>query len=150
MTKILYLHGFASSSDSTKADLIKSFVKKNTTATKILIPNLDNDIKNAYYQIEEIIKKESPSSIIGSSLGGFYGTYFAEKFNLLCVNINPAIPPLSGFGIHLGENENYATGKKFMIKKDDISFIRSLHHKKINKPENLQIMTQEKLIRKNG
>ena len=69
MTKILYLHGFASSSDSTKADLIKSFVKKNTAATKILIPNLDNDIKNAYYQIEEIIKKESPSSIIGSSLG---------------------------------------------------------------------------------
>ena len=45
MTKILYLHGFASSADSTKAKVIKSFVKKNTSSTKILIPNLDNNIK---------------------------------------------------------------------------------------------------------
>ena len=57
MTKILYLHGFASSADSTKANLIKSFVKKNTETTSILIPNLENNIKNAYAQISEIIKK---------------------------------------------------------------------------------------------
>ena len=48
MTKILYLHGFASSADSTKAKVIESFVKKNTGSTKILIPNLDNNIKRAY------------------------------------------------------------------------------------------------------
>ena len=78
MTKILYLHGFASSADSTKAKVIKSFVKKNTSSTKILIPNLDNNIKKAYLQIEEIIKAESPSSIIGSSLGGFFGIYFSK------------------------------------------------------------------------
>ena len=52
MTKILYLHGFASSADSTKAKVIESFVKKNTSSTKILIPNLDNNIKRAYQQIE--------------------------------------------------------------------------------------------------
>ncbi|MBL6702999.1 MAG: esterase, partial [SAR86 cluster bacterium] len=95
MNKILYLHGFASSADSTKAKLIESFVKKNTSSTKVLIPNLNNNIKNAYEQIEEIIRTESPSSIIGSSLGGFFGTYFAKKYNLLCVNINPAIPPIN-------------------------------------------------------
>ena len=94
MTKILYLHGFASSADSTKAKVIESFVKKNTSSSRILIPDLDNNIKNAYQQIEEIIKTESPSSIIGSSLGGFFGIYFAEKYDLLCVNINPAIPPI--------------------------------------------------------
>ena len=84
MIKILYLHGFASSADSTKAKVIESFVKTNTSSTKILIPELNNNIKNAYQQIEEIIKTESPSSIIGSSLGGFFGIYFAEKYNLLC------------------------------------------------------------------
>ena len=45
MTKILYLHGFASAADSTKANLIDSFVKKNTSSTQILIPDLDNDIE---------------------------------------------------------------------------------------------------------
>ena len=61
MIKILYLHGFASSADSTKAKVIESFVKTNTSSTKILIPDLNNNIKNAYQQIEEIIKTESPS-----------------------------------------------------------------------------------------
>ena len=114
MTKILYLHGFASSADSTKAKVLKSFVKKNTNSTKILIPNIDNNIKNAYRQIEEIIKAESPSSIIGSSLGGFFGTYFSEKYNLLCVNINPAIPPID-MSEYLGENQNYSTGENLLL-----------------------------------
>ena len=88
MTKILYLHGFASSADSTKADLTGSFVKRNTKKTKILIPNLDNDIEAAFYQIESLILKDSVTAFIGSSLGGFYGTYFSEKYDLQCVNIN--------------------------------------------------------------
>ena len=143
MNKILYLHGFASSSDSTKADLIKSFVKKNTTATKILIPNLDNDIKNAYYQIEEIIKKESPSSIIGSSLGGFYGTYFAEKFNLLCVNINPAIPPID-MSEYLGENINYSTGDKFIINQEQLDWLEYMNKeiKHLKKHKNFMTLIQ--------
>ena len=129
MTKILYLHGFASSADSTKAKVIKSFVKKNTSSTKILIPNLDNNIKRAYQQIEEIIKTESPSSIIGSSLGGFFGIYFAEKYDLLCVNINPAIPPID-MSEYLGENQNYSTGEKFVIDQDQLDWL-GLMNKKI-------------------
>jgi len=128
MTKILYLHGFASSSDSTKAKVIRYFVEKNTNSTKILIPNIDNNIKNAYQQIEEIINAESPSSIIGSSLGGFFGTYFSEKYNLLCVNINPAIPPID-MSEYLGENQNYSTGEKFIIDQDQLDFLDVMNKK---------------------
>ena len=131
MTKILYLHGFASSADSMKAKVIESFVKKNTSSTKILIPDLDNNIKNAYQQIEEIIKTESPSSIIGSSLGGFFGTYFAEKYDLLCVNINPAIPPID-MSEYLGENQNYSTGEKFVIDQGQLDWL-DVMNKKIRK-----------------
>ena len=130
MTKIIYLHGFASSADSTKAKVLESFVKKNTSSTKILIPNIDNNIKNAYQQIEKIIKTESPSSIIGSSLGGFFGTYFSEKYNLLCVNINPAIPPID-MSEYLGENQNYSTGEKFVIDQDQLDWL-DLMNKKIS------------------
>lgn len=128
MNKILYLHGFASSADSTKAKLIESFVKKNTHSTKVLIPNLNNNIKNAYQQIEEIIKTESPSSIIGSSLGGFFGTYFAKKYNLLCVNINPAIPPID-MSEYIGENQNYSTGEKFIIDQDQLDWLETMNKK---------------------
>ena len=64
MTKILYLHGFASSANSTKANLINTFIKKNTKSTQILIPNLDNDIESAYLQIDLIIKKEFVKVVI--------------------------------------------------------------------------------------
>ena len=143
MTKILYLHGFASSADSTKANLIKSFVKKNTETTSILIPNLENNIKNAYAQISEIIKKESPSSIIGSSLGGFYGTFFSEKYDLLCVNINPAVAPID-MSEYLGENKNYSTGKKFIIDQEQLDLLRVMSKsiKLLKRPENFMTLIQ--------
>ena len=143
MTKILYLHGFASSADSTKAKVIESFVKKNTSSTKILIPDLDNNIKNAYQQIKEIIKTESPSSIVGSSLGGFFGTYFAEKFDLLCVNINPAIPPID-MSEYLGENQNYSTGEKFVIDQDQLNWLGEMNKKikVLKKHDNFMTLVQ--------
>ena len=55
MAKILYLHGFASSANSTKANLINAFIKKNAKSTQILIPDLDNDIESAYHQIDLIM-----------------------------------------------------------------------------------------------
>ena len=140
MTKILYLHGFASSADSTKAKVLESFVKKNTSSTKILIPNIDNNIKNAYQQIEEIIKAESPSSIIGSSLGGFFGTYFSEKYNLLCVNINPAIPPID-MSEYLGENQNYSTGEKFFIDQGQLDFLDVMNKKLRNLKNHQNFLT---------
>ena len=143
MTQILYLHGFASSADSTKANLIDSYIKKNSRSTKILIPDLDNDIENAYHQIDEIIKLESPSSIIGSSLGGFYATYFSEKYELLCVNINPAVPPID-MSEYLGENQNYSTGEKFIINKDHLKLLgkMSKNIRVLKRPKNFMTLIQ--------
>ena len=143
MTKILYLHGFASAADSTKANLINSYIKKNSRSTKILIPDLDNDIENAYHQIDEIIKLESPSSIIGSSLGGFYATYFSEKYELLCVNINPAVPPID-MSEYLGENQNYSTGEKFIINKDHLKLLGKMSKKikVLKRPKNFMTLIQ--------
>ena len=145
MTKILYLHGFASSADSTKADLTGSFIKRNTKKTKILIPNLDNDIEAAFYQIESLILKDSVTAFIGSSLGGFYGTYFSEKYDLQCVNINPAIPPLN-MSQYLGENINYSTGEKFIINKKHLNFIEKMckEIENITKPKNFMTLIQSK------
>ena len=143
MTKILYLHGFASAADSTKANLINSFVKKNTSSTQILIPDLDNDIENAYHQIDKIIKSESPSSIIGSSLGGFYATYFSDKYKLPCVNINPAVPPID-MSEYLGENQNYSTGEKFVINKDHLNLLGEMSEKikVLKRPGNFMTLIQ--------
>ena len=140
---ILYFHGFKSSSDSGKAQEFKKFIENKTSQTKIIIPDLKDDFKEAHKQIENLIEKNSPNILyMGSSLGGYYALYFAQLYKSKSVLINPAIPPLKDFEIHLGKNENYATGNKFTISKDDISYVRSLHHKKILEPKNNLILLE--------
>ena len=140
---ILYFHGFKSSSDSGKAQELKKFIENKTSQTKIIIPDLKDDFKEAHKQIEGLIEKNSPNILyMGSSLGGYYALYFAQLYKTKSILINPAIPPLKDFEIHLGKNENYATGNKFTISKDDISYVRSLHHKKILEPKNNLILLE--------
>ena len=140
---ILYFHGFKSSSDSGKAQDFKKFIENKTSQTKIIIPDLEDDFKEAHEQIKTLIDKSNPNILyMGSSLGGYYAFYFAQLYKSKSVLINPAIPPLNDFEIHLGKNENYATGNKFTISKDDISYIRSLHHKKILEPKNNLILLE--------
>ena len=140
---ILYFHGFKSSSDSGKAQEFKKFIENKTSQTKIIIPDLADDFKEANKQIEDLISKNAPNILfMGSSLGGYYALYFAQLYKTKSVVINPAIPPLKDFEIHLGKNENYATGNKFTISKNDISYIRSLHHKTILDPSNHLIILE--------
>ena len=140
---ILYFHGFASSSDSNKAKIISSYISKISPNTKLIIPDLDNNFKKAISQIELLIKNSNESiSFVGSSLGGYFAAYFAGILNTKAILINPAIPPLKGFDIYLGENKNYSTGERFHIKKEDISFLRGLSTKEYLNQENTLILME--------
>ena len=79
---IIYLHGFKSSSDSSKAKVFDSLIKKHARKTQVIIPDIKDDIRDSYEQIEEIIESASGEiSFVGSSLGGYYSLYFAQKYN---------------------------------------------------------------------
>ena len=144
MTKtILYFHGFKSSSESSKAQNIKHFIAKNTKKTKIIIPDLDDNFQNAHNQIEELIRLSGSNIVfMGSSLGGYYASYFSQKLKKKAVLINPAVHPLKDFEVHLGENENYSSGNKFNISSKEISFVRTLSYKKLLTPNDLLILLE--------
>ena len=144
MTKtILYFHGFKSSSKSSKAQSLKNFIAKNTKNTKIIIPDLDDNFQNAHNQIEELIRLSGSNIVfMGSSLGGYYASYFSQKLKKKAVLINPAVHPLKDFEVHLGENENYSSGNKFNISSKEISFIRTLSYKKLPMPNDLLILLE--------
>ena len=131
MTKtILYFHGFKSSSESSKAQSLKKFILESTKKTKIIIPDLNDNFEDAYNQINILIKSIGTNILfVGSSLGGYYASYFSQIHNSKAILINPAIPPLKDFDMYLGDNENYSNGNKFHILKEDIKLIRSMHHK---------------------
>tara|TARA_B100001109_G_scaffold41714_1_gene33094 strand:- start:1171 stop:1743 length:573 start_codon:yes stop_codon:yes gene_type:complete len=140
---IIYFHGFASSSDSDKAKTFQKYISSFKSDINLIIPNLSNSFKDAAEQINEIIESnQKPVSFMGSSLGGYYAAYFSSKYNSKAILINPAIPPLEGFDIYLGENENYSTGERFVLDKDDMRFIRSLSYKEYNNQENTLLLLE--------
>ena len=140
---ILYFHGFASSSNSNKAKILKKYISNNYKNAEIIIPDIDNNFKLAVNQIHELIDSaKHPIVFIGSSLGGYYASYFSSKFKTKSVLINPAIPPLKDFEMYLGENENYSTGEKFIITPEDIRYIRKMSYKKYSNAENTYVLLE--------
>ena len=140
---ILYFHGFASSSDSEKAEILKKYISSFAKKTKLIIPDLNNNFQEAIKEIKQLIKSnEKPIAFMGSSLGGYYAAYFSSLYKSKAVLINPAIPPLKGFDIYLGENKNYSTGEKFNITAEDIKFIKSISYKKYNNSKRTLILVE--------
>ena len=144
MAKIIYLHGFASSANSTKALQLKKYILENYSKTEIIIPDIENNIFDAVQQIDKLIEEFSPSALIGSSLGGFYATYFSEQYNLKCVGINPAVIPPAEMSEYLGENKNYSTGEKFLINQEQLDLLDRMGReiKVIKCPRNFMILLQ--------
>jgi hypothetical protein len=144
MAKIIYLHGFASSANSTKALQLKKHILENYSKTEIIIPDIENNIVDAVQQIDKLIEEFSPSALIGSSLGGFYATYFSEQYNLKCVGINPAVIPPAEMSEYLGENKNYSTGEKFLINQEQLDLLDRMGReiKVIKCPRNFMILLQ--------
>ena len=144
MAKIIYLHGFASSANSTKALQLKKHILENYSKTEIIIPDIENNIVDAVQQINKLIEEFSPSALIGSSLGGFYATYFSEQYNLKCVGINPAVIPPAEMSEYLGENKNYSTGEKFLITQEQLDLLDKMgtEIKVIKCPGNFMILLQ--------
>jgi len=140
---ILYFHGFASSSDSNKAKALKGYISKNYRDAEIIIPDLDNNFKSAVGQIHKLIDSaKNPIVFMGSSLGGYYASYFSTKLKTKSVLINPAIPPLKDFEMYLGKNENYSTGEKFIITSEDIRYIRKISYKKYANAGNTYVLLE--------
>jgi hypothetical protein len=91
---ILYIHGFRSSSRSEKAQETKRWLEKQGRADEWVCPDLPPYPLEAMHTLEQLIQNaKQPPQLIGSSLGGFYATVLAARFNLKAVVINPAVHP---------------------------------------------------------
>jgi predicted esterase YcpF (UPF0227 family) len=145
MNKILYLHGFNSSPDSHKARVLHDYMKRTGLPDRIDIPEIPpvpaDAIELLQQHAEEIIKQYT-LSLVGSSLGGFYATWLAEKYNCPAVLINPAIKPHELLRKYLGENLNYYTDESWILDEEHIRQFRELYIDKISNPQRYLLMLQ--------
>ena len=108
--KLLYLHGFNSSPQSHKALLVSQYMAEKNCAELLICPQIPAVPEEARQFLEDIVEKalkDSQLSFVGSSLGGYYATYLAEKYTGTAVLINPSVKPYETLLAHLGENKFY-------------------------------------------
>ncbi len=140
---IFYFHGFASSANSTKALVFQNFIKKRFPNVQLHVPNIDNSIEKSFVQLEDLVNKNSTNKLfMGSSLGGFYASYFAEKYNSKAVLINPASNPYRGMEMYLGKNINYSTNEEFYLTKEDLEVLEEKNVSSINNPSNYLVLVE--------
>lgn len=99
-THLLYLHGFRSSPQSAKAQLVARWVQAhNTQHPKAPItwacPQLPPSPRAAMALLEDLTATwpAHHMAVIGSSLGGYYATAFAKRTGCRAWLINPAVAP---------------------------------------------------------
>jgi predicted esterase YcpF (UPF0227 family) len=86
---ILYIHGFGSSGQGGKSTLFRDYCKVENLP--YIAPSLSYVPELAISTLEELIESYDEVILIGSSLGGYYAMYLAEKYGLKSVLINPAM-----------------------------------------------------------
>lgn len=140
---IVYLHGFNSAPASHKARTLRAFMDSRGVGDRITCPALPHRPADAVRVIEAEVARLGPERVtfVGSSLGGFYATWFAEKYDRRAVLINPAIRPDVGLAAYLGENRNLYTGERYTLSRDDLDALRGLVCERID-PERYLLLLE--------
>ena len=112
---IIYLHGFNSSPQSHKAQVLGRYMEEQGMGDQYACPALPPLAADAIRAIEKLTAGKPGVCFVGSSLGGFYATYLAEKHDAAAVLINPAIDPHIGLRAYLGAQKNLHTGEVYAL-----------------------------------
>ena len=137
-THILYLHGFRSSPASTKARITAAAVATRFPGVQWLCPALPASPKQA---IDEVLRATAnwplaTTAVIGSSLGGFYATWLAQRWDCKAVLLNPAVRPARDLAAHLGDQTVWHDPEQhFVFEAAYVDELLALEVARISQPE---------------
>lgn len=145
---VIYIHGFNSSPQSKKAQLLKKYLDNNQLVDDqytLLIPSLPYAPREAIQSLQCLIEEAGDQQIllIGSSLGGYYSIWLAEIYKNCCaVLVNPAVYPYRLLQDWLGENENIYTAQKYCLTTEHIDQLEAIDVPVVSDPDRLLLLTQ--------
>ncbi len=125
MSAFLYLHGFNSSPGSGKARQTEAWLAATHPDVDFICPFLSPFPEVAMAQAEAAMAGHQVVGILGSSMGGFFATFLAERYDCRAVLINPAVRPWEGRDHLLGDQANYHTGEVHRIEPCHLDQLRA-------------------------
>jgi uncharacterized protein len=125
---LIYIHGFNSSPASYKARALKQRLEAVGKGSAFSCPALPDRPAQAIELLEDALRADTPQrvTLVGSSLGGYYATYLAEKFDLKAVLVNPAVRPYEGLRAVLGPQKNLYSGEAYELTQRHLDELRML------------------------
>lgn len=145
-TLLVYLHGFRSSPRSSKAVMTGEGIKAISNleySFEWYCPQLLASPKESMAMVEDSINRTGADRIVvvGSSLGGFYANYLAEKYDCKAVVLNPAVRAARELAPHVGMMTAYDSDEPFDFRPEYIDELRSLQVEKISNPSRYFLIT---------
>ncbi len=143
--KLLYLHGFNSSPQSHKAQLIIEHMRESDSLDLLICPQIPAVPEEARLFLEQLVEETLDKyqlSFAGSSLGGYYATYLAEKYSGTAVLINPSVKPYETLKAYLGENKFYYDDVFWEFDESHIQQLRDMDVDKITAAERYLVLLQ--------
>jgi predicted esterase YcpF (UPF0227 family) len=129
LSHLLYLHGFRSSPQSTKARLVAARVQAQHPEWAWWCPQLPPSPRQAMDELLAGIARwpRERMAVIGSSLGGFYATCVAAQTGCRAVLLNPAVHPARDLSRHVGEHGGWHDpAQRFVFTADHVAELRVL------------------------
>lgn len=145
MIQLVYLHGFLSSPLSSKAVATERWLAQHQPDWSFHCPALSSYPDVARDQISELLDRlhGQPIALLGSSLGGFWATGFAEQRSLPAVLINPAVAPHTRLHEFLGKPlRNYYTEEEYHLEPHHLQHFVDFDTPRLQFPENYWVMLQ--------
>lgn len=152
--RIAYLHGFNSGPTSIKGRQLADAIAKlpETVRPQYFLPQLHDRPREAMRSVESWIRGPDASpevdfldeqlTLVGSSLGGFYATYLAERHGARAVLINPAIRPFESLAAYRGPQVNPYTGVTYELTAEHFAELEGLSVERITRPERYFLLVQ--------
>jgi uncharacterized protein len=134
---IVYLHGFRSSPASRKATLLRDAMAARRRANEYLCPALPPSPNRAVDDVARLVQGIAPDTLalIGSSLGGYYATWLAEKLGCRAALLNPAIRPQDDLARYLGEQPVYFSDATIEFRSEYLAELDAIDTPAITRPE---------------
>lgn len=139
----IYLHGFRSAPASGKARQLARRLTERGLSHALWCEQLPASPREAIALVETAIRLAPSRPVLGgSSLGGYYATWLAERHDLRAVLINPAAYAFRTLAPWVGSHTNLYTGACFDFTPQHIEELRELWLPSLTRPQRFWLVVE--------
>lgn len=141
---LLYIHGFNSSSGSGKALELGAWLDQRGLGEAYVCPDLPHRPAEAIQLLEGLIASSThPVKLLGSSLGGFFATFLAEKHDLKAILVNPCVDCHRKLAGMIGQKQkNWHSGEEYLFTAEHAAELDACAVAAMTRPERYLLLAE--------